>query len=136
MKNILLKRRTIDFAMVALLGLFWAGSAVAAPTADSLLLSAGFKAKVATTAKQRQELKTLPEGTVSPISQRGKTFYIYPDTQRNEIYVGNEAQYQAYQNLTAQHDKNTGPIKRKDNVRGFEVPVREFYGWEPFDDMR
>jgi hypothetical protein len=135
MKNHLLKRRAINFTVVALLSLLWPGAAVATPNTENLLLSAGFKAKVATTAKQRQELKTLPEGTVSPVSQRGTTFYIYPDPSRDEIYVGNKAQYQAYENLTAQQSNSAGPIKAKDSVRGFKVPVREFYGWEPFDSL-
>ena len=135
MKNILFEQRAINFTIVALFGLLSAGAAAATPIAENLLLSAGFKAKVATTAKQRQELKTLPEGTVSPVSQRGTTFYIYPDPSRDEIYVGNKAQYQAYENLTAQQSNSAGPIKAKDSVRGFQVPVREFYGWEPFDSL-
>ena len=135
MKNIPLKQRAINFAIVALFGLFSAGAAAATPSAENLLLSAGFKAKVATTAKQRQELKTLPEGTVSAVMQRGTTFYIFPDPSRNEIYVGNKAQYQAYENLMPQQSDSAGPIKAKDSVRGFQVPVREFYGWEPFDSL-
>lgn len=110
-------------------------TANASPQPESLLLSAGFKAKVATTAKQRQELKTLPEGQLSPVTQKGKTFYIYPDPTRNQIYVGDEAEYQTYQNLSARPRGSAGPIVTKDNVRGNEVPVREFYGWEPFDQI-
>src|SRR5260370_5581975 len=83
MKNVPLKQRAINFTIVALFGLFSAGAAAATPSAENLLLSAGFKAKLATTAKQRQELKTLPEGTVSPVMKRGTTFYIYPDPPRN-----------------------------------------------------
>src|SRR2546421_2957660 len=135
MKNILLKERSINFAVVALFGLLWISSAIATPSAENLLLSAGFKAKIATTAKQRQELKTLPEGTVSPVSQRGTTFYIYPDPSRGEIYVGNKAQYQAYENLIGQQGDSAAPIKATDSVHGFQVPVREFYGWEPFDSL-
>jgi hypothetical protein len=135
MRNNLLKRRAINLTIAALLSLLWPGAAVATPNTENLLLSAGFKAKAATTAKQRQELKTLPEGTVSPVSQRGTTFYIYPDPSRDEIYVGNQAQYQAYENLIGQQGDSAAPIKAKDSVHGFRVPVREFYGWEPFDSL-
>jgi hypothetical protein len=135
MKNTLLNQRTINIAFVVSAMLLAAFAADASPQPESLLLRAGFKAKVATTAKQRQELKTLPEGTVSPVTQKGKTFYIYPDAPRNEIYVGNKAQYQAYENLITQQSDSAGPIKTKDSVRGFEIPVREFYGWEPFDSL-
>jgi hypothetical protein len=110
-------------------------AADASPQPESLLLRAGFKAKVATTAKQRQELKTLPEGKVSPVSQKGKTFYIYPDRPRNEIYVGNKAQYETYKNSIGQQNNSARPIKAEDSVHGFQVPVREFYGWEPFESL-
>src|ERR1700692_2629676 len=99
MKNTLQKQSTINIAFVVVAMLVAAFTADASPQPTNLLLSAGFKAKVATTAKQRQELKTLPEGTVSPVTQKGETFYIYPDATGNEIYVGNKAQYQAYENL-------------------------------------
>jgi hypothetical protein len=135
MKNNLLKRRVINFTIGALLSLLWPGAAVATPSVENALTSAGFKAKVATTAKQRQELKTLPEGTVSPVIQRGTTFYIYPDRARNEIYVGKQTQYQAYENLIGQRSNSAGPIKVNNSVRGFQIPVREFYGWEPFESL-
>ena len=135
MKNTLLKQRTTNLAVVALVSLLGACATTSSPRAENVLLSAGFKAKVATTAKQRQELQTLPEGKLSPVRQKGKTFYVYPDAPHNQIYVGNKAQYQAYENLTAQQINSAGPIKAKDSVRGSQVPVREFYGWEPFDSL-
>jgi hypothetical protein len=135
MKNTLQKQSTINIAFVVVAMLVAAFTADASPQPTNLLLSAGFKAKVATTAKQRQELKTLPEGTVSPVTQKGKTFYIYPDAPRNEIYVGNKAQYQAYENLIGQQRNSARPIKAEDSVHGFQVPVREFYGWEPFESL-
>lgn len=94
MKNTLLKQRTINLAVVALVSPLGACATTASPRAENLLLSAGFKAKVATTAKQRQELQTLPEGKLSPVTQKGKKFYIYPDAPHNQMYVGNKAQYQ------------------------------------------
>ena len=135
MKNVQLKQRVINFTIVALLSLVSGGAGAATPSAENLLLSAGFKAKVATTAKQRQELKTLAQGTVSPVMQRGTTFYIYPDRAHNEIYVGNKAQYETYENSIGQQSNSARPIKAEDSVHGFQVPVREFYGWEPFDSL-
>src|ERR1700736_109257 len=135
MKNTLLNQRTINIAFVVSAMLLAAFIANASTQPESLLLSVGFKAKVATTAKQRQELKTLPAGTVSPVAQKGKTFYIYPDAPRNEIYVGNKAEYQAYQNLIAQQSESAGPCVTKANAGGNDGPVREFYGWQPFDQM-
>jgi hypothetical protein len=128
-------KRSLNFTVVALLSLLWAGSALAAPT-ESLLVSAGFKAKAATNAKQRQQLRTLPAGEVSPVSQNGKTLYIYPDAQRDQIYVGNAAEYRAYEDLAAKSRGSAGPIVNTKYVRGTQIPVRRFYGFGPLDDMR
>jgi len=135
MKNTLLKQRTIILAVVALVSLLGACATTASPRAENVLLSAGFKAKVATTAKQRQELQTLPEGKVSAVRQKGKTFYIYPDAPHNQIYVGNKAQYKAYKNLVAQQPTSAGPIQFEDETPVGNVNVREFYGWAPFNEF-
>jgi hypothetical protein len=135
MKNTLLKQRTINLAVVPLVILLGACATTASPRTENVLLSAGFKAKVATTAKQRQELQTLPEGKLSPVRQKGKKFYVYPDAPHNQIYVGNKAQYQAYKHLRAQHRDWPGPIVVEDyDTTGNEVPVREFYGWAPLGE--
>ena len=134
MKNTLLKQRTTNLAVVALVSLLGACATTASPHAENLLLSAGFKAKVATTAKQRQELQTLPEGKVSPVRQNGKTFYAYPDAPHNQIYVGNKAQYQAYKKLVARQPTSTGPIQFEDYTPSGNVTVREFHGWAPLGE--
>ena len=135
MKNTPLKQRTINLAVVALLTLFGGCATTASPRAENVLLSAGFKGKVATTAKQRQELQTLPEGKISAVRQKGKTFYIYPDAPHNQIYVGNKAQYQAYKKLAAQQPARPGPIQFEAYTPGGNVAVKEFYGWAPFDEF-
>jgi hypothetical protein len=135
MKNTLLKQRTINLAVVALVSLLGACATTASPRAENVLLSAGFKAKVATTAKQQQELQTLPEGKISAVRQKGKTFYIYPDAPHNQIYVGNKAQYEAYKKLAAQQPTSAGPIQFEAYGPGGNVTVKEFYGWAPFDEF-
>ena len=135
MNNTLVNQRTMNIAVVVSALLFTTLTAIASPKPESLLLSAGFKTKVATTAKQRQELKTLPARQVSPVIQKGKTFYIYPDATRNRIYVGNE-EYEKYQGLITKTRGSDGPIVKTDLVRGNPIKVREFYGFGPLDDMR
>ena len=134
MKNTLLKQKSVNFTYVVLAMLVAAFTAYGSPQPESLLLSAGFKARVAKTISQRQELKTLARGKVSPVTQNGKTFYVYPDAQRNQLYVGTEAQYQAYQNLVTKVRGSARPIVNGDYIDGNEVKVREFHGWEPFDE--
>jgi hypothetical protein len=136
MRNTRFKQKAIEFTVAAILGLLCAGPALAASNAESLLLSAGFKAKTATTAKQRQELKTLPEGKVSPVTQNGKTFYVCPDASRNQLYVGKEAEYRAYRKLAAKAGGSAGPVVTTIPNRGDPIKVREFYGFGPLDDIR
>ena len=134
MKNKLLKQSTTNLAVVALVGLLGACATTASPRAENVLLSAGFKAKVATTAKQRQELQTLPEGKVSPVRQKGKTFYVYPDAPHNQIYVGNKAQYQAYKHLRAQHSTRETRFFRTAEVCGevsyYQRPFHRYWSAE------
>jgi len=123
MKDTLLKQRTIDLSLVALVSLLGACATTASPRAENVLLSAGFKAKVATTAKQRQELQMLPEGKVSAVKQKGKTFYIYPDAPHNQIYVGNKAQYRAYRKRVLRMGTSWGVNRR--NSLSHRILVQE-----------
>lgn len=75
-----------------------------APPAESLLLAAGFKTVVASTAKQLQHLPTLPAGQVTVVTQTGKNYYVYPDLAKNQIYVGTDKQYQTYLKLRQQNN--------------------------------
>src|SRR5438477_7235796 len=111
MKNTRLKQRTINLAVIALVSLLGACATTASPRAENVLLSAGFKAKVATTVKQRQELQTLPEGKITAVRQKGKTFYIYPDAPHNQLYVCNTEQYQPYKNMVTKQPTSPGPIQ-------------------------
>jgi hypothetical protein len=133
MKPTLLKQGTVNLAFVVAAMLVTAFIANAQPQPENLLLSAGFKAKVAKTVSQLQELKNLPKGKVSAVTQNGKTFYVYPDARGKQLYVGDEAQYQIYLDRVTEAGAGTDPIVNTDDIRGNQIKVREFSGWEPFD---
>ncbi len=63
---------------------------------EKLLGQSGFKAVPATTAAQQQQVTTLPAATISRVQRKGQTYYVYPDPARNVLYIGNQAQYEAY----------------------------------------
>jgi hypothetical protein len=42
-------------------------------------------------------MNSLPAAKVSPVKHKGQRYYVYPDPARNVLYVGNKAQFQAYQ---------------------------------------
>jgi hypothetical protein len=91
--------------LLALVGC--AGTPPAPPPTENLLVTAGFKTVVASTAQQLQHLPTLPAGRVTVVTQTGKNYFVYPDLAKNQIYVGTEKQYQAYLKLRAQNNLPT-----------------------------
>jgi hypothetical protein len=70
---------------------------------EDLLAAAGFKVMPATTPEQQAHLKTLPQHKVTMVVRDGKTYYTYPDNKRQVLYVGTQAQYDAYQRLRLQN---------------------------------
>ena len=66
---------------------------------ENLLIAAGFKVIVPSTAAQQQKLQTLPPDKVTLVQKDGKTYYVFPDAANNQAYVGGPNQYQAYKQL-------------------------------------
>ena len=66
---------------------------------ENLLSAAGFRTIAANTPQRQEHLKTLPPDRVTVAQRHGKTYYVYADPAHNQIYVGNQSQYQRYQQL-------------------------------------
>jgi hypothetical protein len=66
---------------------------------ENLLIAAGFKVIVPSTAAQQQKLKALPPDKVTLVQKSGKTYYVFPDAANNQAYVGGPTQFQAYKQL-------------------------------------
>jgi hypothetical protein len=64
---------------------------------EHLLIKAGFKRVVASSEKQIKHLQTLPVNKLTVVKLKGKTYYVFPDPARNQIYVGTVVEYQTYQ---------------------------------------
>jgi hypothetical protein len=78
-------------------------SATATSQKEMLLSKAGFKTKTVTTPKQQQQVSQLAENKVSAVKYKGKLYYVYPTAKKDQIFVGNQAQFDAYkQALQAQ----------------------------------
>jgi len=109
---------------------------------EKLLTQSGFKAVPATTAAQQQQINTLPPAKVSLVKHKGRIFYAYPDHARNVLYVGNKAQYQAYQIAVQDQylsqdaklirDANAAPMLNEDSLEmsGAAPTLEEIWeGW-------
>jgi len=66
------------------------------PETHDRLLASSFKAMTASTPAQQAHLKTLLPGKITTVNRNGKTWYIFPDAAHNQIYVGNQNQYQSF----------------------------------------
>ncbi len=66
---------------------------------ESRLAASGFKVIPVTTPAQEKQMATLPTGKVSVVKRNGQVFFVYPDPAQKQLYVGRDAQYDAYQNL-------------------------------------
>jgi hypothetical protein len=98
----------------------------------TLLLQAGFKSKTVTTPKQQERVSALPEGKVSAVKYKGRTYYVYPTATRDRILYGNQAQFDAYkQSLQAQSAQLTGPIFEEELHGPHPIRVQEFDGFGP-----
>ena len=83
----------------ALLVLVLGCSSTQTQNKENLLIAAGFKVIVPSTAVQQQKLQALPAGKVTLVQKDGKTYYVFPDAANNQAYVGGPTQYQAYKQL-------------------------------------
>ncbi len=76
---------------------------LAASKKENLLAQAGFKTKMVTTPKQQQQVSLLAVDKVSAVKYKGKLVYVFPTGKKDQIYYGNQAQFNAYkQALQAQ----------------------------------
>ncbi len=71
-------------------------SEIASSKKENLLAQAGFKTKTVTTPKQQQRVSQLAQGRVSAVKYNGKLYYVYPTGKKDQIYVGKQAQFNAY----------------------------------------
>lgn len=89
--------RMLFVLVVSMLAGACVAPAPAPPRVDtSQLVAAGFKVIPATTAPQREHLRSLTPGTISAMERNDTPFYVYPDPANDRLYVGNRAAYQRY----------------------------------------
>ena len=79
--------------------------AAATRSTEEMLSAAGFHMRAADTPETRAQLESLPPRQITPSVSNGQTSYVYPDLDVCKcLYVGNEAQYQQYEQLRIQKD--------------------------------
>jgi S1-C subfamily serine protease len=66
------------------------------PSKEVLLVQSGFKLVTVTTPKQKEAVNGLAQGRCSAVQYNGKLFYVFPAATKDAIYVGKQAQFNAY----------------------------------------
>lgn len=103
---------------------------------SSELTTAGFKAVTATTPAQQAHLKALPQGKISKVPRNGKTYFVFPDPAKNTLYVGRQAQYNAFQkNQAASIRRDQYIMQSQDNFVGEDAYLESFSAWGPWEGM-
>jgi hypothetical protein len=90
---------TLKFLVVIALGVFAVSCASETQEKQNLAIAAGFKIITPKNAEQQSILNSLPAGKVTPVTYKGKQYYVLPDVPNNQAYVGRATEYQAYQQL-------------------------------------
>jgi hypothetical protein len=125
-------------------------TAAASPQKEVLLAQAGFKAKTVTTPKQQQQLSLLAVDRVSAVKYQGKLYYVFPTGKKDQILVGNQAQFNAYkQALQAQPASQASqktqqeqqmlqgsPVWAGETAGPRHVDVEVFDGFGPLNPMQ
>jgi hypothetical protein len=110
-------------------------TAAASQKKESMLQQAGFKTKMATTPKQQQRVSALAQGRVSAVKYNGKLYYVYPTATKNQIYVGKQAQYNAYKQLLqaqqGQQQMAGSPVFTGETAGPNHIEVEQFDGFGP-----
>ena len=114
-------------------------TAAASPQKESLLQQAGFHTLTVTTTAQKQQVEKLPLGKVSAVKYKGKLFYVYPTAQKDRIYYGRQAQFNAYkQNLQNQQGEQQmagqSLMPTLETAGPNNIAVEQFGGFGPMYD--
>jgi len=120
---------------------------LAASKKEFLLAQVGFKVITVTTPKQQQAIAGLAKGRCSAVKCNGKLYYVFPTATKDKIYVGKQAQFNAYKNALASHQANQQAQQQQQMQQGSpvwvgetagprHVEVEEFDGFGPINPMQ
>jgi hypothetical protein len=110
-------------------------------TKENLLKQSGFRLKTVTTERQREQIESLPEGQVSAVTYQQKLYYVYRTTQKDQIYVGKQQQFDAYKQALS-GPENTSRVQKEmqdkpdmvfETAGPNHVKIQEFDGFAPMD---
>ncbi len=101
---------------------------IATSKKQMLLTQAGFKAKTVTTPKQQQQVSLLAVDKVSAVKYHGKLYYVFPTAKKDQIYYGNQSQFNAYKQALQAQQATPKTQQEQQMLQGSPVWVGETAG--------
>ena len=113
------------------------------PPDENQLVAAGFKVVDAKTVQQQEFLQALPQGRVSEWQRTGKTFFVYPNPVKKQLYVGTPKAYEAYRRvvpasgptLAQQHAADMASYNKEDATMQMYTNRDLSDPWSAWDDV-
>ena len=105
---------------------------------ENVAVGAGFKVITPKKPDQQALLRKLPTGKVTRINYGGKTYYVLPDLQNNQLYIGGLKQYQTYQQLRRIQEKNsdTHPFEATPSAEQmYQINAMNWGEWNGWEDV-
>src|SRR5437870_13444886 len=123
------------------------GTGQAVAQKEALLAQSGFKVVTVTTPKQQQAINGLAPGRCSAVTYNGKLYYVFPTATKDRIYVGKQAQFNAYKQAVAAQQASQQAQQQQQMLQGSPVwtgetagprhiEVQEFDGFGPINPMQ
>ena len=120
---------------------------IAASKKENLLAQAGFKVITVTTPKQQQAINGLAQYRISAVTYKGKLYYVFPTATKDKIYVGKQAQFNAYKQALQSQPAAQKAQQQQQMLQGSPVwvgetagprhiEVEEFDGFGPINPMQ
>jgi len=120
---------------------------IAASKKENLLAQAGFKVITVTTPKQQQAINGLAQYRVSAVTYKGKLYYVFPTATKDKIYVGKQAQFNAYKQALAVQPAAQKAQQQQQMLQGSpewtgetagprHIQVQVFDGFGPINPMQ
>ena len=116
---------------------------------EALLSQSGFKVVTVKTPKQQQAINGLAQNRCSAVKYNGTLYYVFPTATKDRIYVGKQAQFNAYKKAVAAQQASWSAQQQQQMLHGGSpymegetagpnhIEVEEFQGagFAPFDSF-
>jgi len=103
---------------------------------EANLTQAGFKSLPANTPERQAHLKTLSTTKVTSLKRNGQTYYVFPDPAKNVLYVGRQAEYDAYKKLKlGQQQRADYDMAVQNDFISTDADLTSFNTWGTWDGL-